>query len=80
MSENSANGGMAYACVTALSKFHAGFKHASELQRSRRIGMPTASHRRHLVLSDLCRAGFACIGAVTLDVVWLFSVCINSGL
>ena len=31
--------------------------------------MPTASHRRHLVLSDLFRAGFACIGAVTVDVV-----------
>ena len=34
--------------------------------------MPTASHRRHLVLSDLFRAGFACIGAVTVDVVLAF--------
>ena len=31
--------------------------------------MPTASHRRHLVLSDVFRARFACNGAATVDVV-----------
>ena len=36
--------------------------------------MPTASHRRHLVFSDLSFSGFAFSGGVTINVVSVFSV------